>query len=200
MGNYGYNSSIGLPNTPWIDKEIIYAKFGSGVTSIGMRAFEYKTELLSVSGLDNIKTVGFAAFYGAKSLKSIDLPNVEKIGGVAFFGAINLEYAGIPNNVSFGKDEFGSREVFGSTKIPNCNKTRECGICNDYVMSGLGCVSDCGAGYLGKEGRCIDSSLGCGNGYRQFEDFCNRIRYTPAEAAQVLRDDNTNEVTITFRK
>ena len=200
MGNYGYISSTRLPNTPWADKEIIYAKFGSGVTSIGERAFENNTELLSVSGLDNIKTVGYAAFFGAKSLKSIDLPNVEKIGGVAFCEAINLEYAGIPNNVSFGKDETISREVFGSTKIPNCNKTRECGICNDYVMSGTGCVSDCGAGYLGKDGRCIDSALGCGVGYRQFENWCNRIRYTPAEAAKVLKDDNNNSVTITFKK
>ena len=29
---------------------------------------------------------------------------------------------------------------------------------------------------------------------------CDRLRWTPAEAAKVLRDDNTNEVTITFRK
>ena len=71
---------------------------------------------------------------------------------------------------------------------------------NDYVKRGLGCVKDCGAGYLGKEKACIDSALGCGAGYRQFENWCNRIRWTPAEAAQVLRDDNTNEVTITFKK
>jgi hypothetical protein len=29
---------------------------------------------------------------------------------------------------------------------------------------------------------------------------CDRLRWTPAEAAKVLRDDNTNEVTITFKK
>ena len=29
---------------------------------------------------------------------------------------------------------------------------------------------------------------------------CDRLRYTPAEAAEVLRDDNTNSVTITFKK
>ena len=29
---------------------------------------------------------------------------------------------------------------------------------------------------------------------------CDRLRWTPAEAAEVLRDDNTNEVTITFKK
>ena len=67
-------------------------------------------------------------------------------------------------------------------------------------MSGVGCVLDCGDGYLGKDGRCIDVSLGCGAGYRQFENFCNKILWTPAEAAQVLRDDNNNSVTITFKK
>ena len=29
---------------------------------------------------------------------------------------------------------------------------------------------------------------------------CDRLRWTPAEAAKVLKDDNTNEVTITFKK
>ena len=29
---------------------------------------------------------------------------------------------------------------------------------------------------------------------------CDRLRWTPAEAAEVLRDDNTNSVTITFKK
>ena len=29
---------------------------------------------------------------------------------------------------------------------------------------------------------------------------CDRLRYTPAEAAEVLKDDNTNSVTITFKK
>ena len=63
----------------------------------------------------------------------------------------------------------------------------------------LNCTK-CEKGYLAKEGDCISSSAGCGAGYRQFENFCNRIQYTPAEAAKVLRNDNTNEVTITFKK
>ena len=29
---------------------------------------------------------------------------------------------------------------------------------------------------------------------------CDRLRYTPAEAAEVLTDDNNNSVTITFKK
>ena len=40
----------------------------------------------------------------------------------------------------------------------------------------------------------------CADVCKDMGGWCNRIRYTPAEAAQVLNDDNTNEVTITFRK
>ena len=79
-------------------------------------------------------------------------------------------------------------------------KCQSCRNNYDYIKSGTGCVSDCGAGYLGKEKECIDSALGCGENYRDMGGFCNRIRYTPAEAAQVLHNDNTNSVTITFKK
>ena len=40
----------------------------------------------------------------------------------------------------------------------------------------------------------------CKDGFDDIDGYCNKIRWTPAEAAQVLRDDNTNEVTITFTK
>ena len=78
-------------------------------------------------------------------------------------------------------------------------KCQSCKSDYNYIKSGTGCVSDCGAGYLGKEKACIDSALGCGENYRDMGGFCNRIRYTPAEAAKVLKDEN-NEIVITFRK
>ena len=41
----------------------------------------------------------------------------------------------------------------------------------------------------------------CAEKWKRNEDFCNRIQYTPAEAAKVLTDDNNNNsVTITFKK
>ncbi len=61
-------------------------------------------------------------------------------------------------------------------------------------------IDSCNNGYLEKDGSCISATAGCGAGYRQFENFCNRIQYTPAEAAKVLTDDNNNSVTITFKK
>ncbi len=58
-------------------------------------------------------------------------------------------------------------------------------------------VTTCEGEYKEQNGNCVSS---CGADYRDMGEWCNRIRWTPAEAAQVLRDDNTNEVTITFRK
>ncbi len=58
----------------------------------------------------------------------------------------------------------------------------------------------CKSGYLEKDGECIAAATGCGDNYKRIENWCNRIRWTPAEAAEVLFDDNSNEVTITFRK
>lgn len=40
----------------------------------------------------------------------------------------------------------------------------------------------------------------CNDGYKKIENWCNRVRYTPAEAAKYLTDDNNNVVTLTFRK
>ena len=176
------------------------------VTTIGANGvFSWATSLKSIE-MPNVTHVGSSAFLDASSLESVDMPMVTSIGKYAFQGATALQYVGLPVdengnplNVNIADNAFLEANV----AVRNCtNENRlACGSCgNGYVMSGLGCVSNCGSGYLGKDGRCINSANGCGSGYRQFENFCNRIRYTPAEAAKVLRDDNTNEVTITFKK
>lgn len=66
--------------------------------------------------------------------------------------------------------------------------------CNTEIN---GKCTECKSGSLEQAGDCVSS---CGDGYKQIENWCNRIRYTPAEAAEVLTDDNNNSVTITFRK
>ena len=103
-----------------------------------------------------------------------------------------------------------SCDTFYFLKEGNC--VNDCGVGN-YAENGecftlpTGCADfsggkchSCIEGYLNKNGFCIDAIQGCGAGFKQIENWCNRIQYTPAEAAQVLRNDNTNEVTITFRK
>ena len=81
---------------------------------------------------------------------------------------------------------------------------RICVTCeSNYYKKENGCVSaqeGCGDGYLEKDSVCISSANGCGAGYKDMGGFCNRIQYTPAEAAPLLHNDNTNSVTITFKK
>ncbi len=85
---------------------------------------------------------------------------------------------------------------------PRYIKNGTCSACPDgsdscYLDDNNRMVTSCESGLLEQGGACVSS---CGSGYKQVENWCNRIQYTPAEAAQVLRNDNTNEVTITFRK
>ena len=40
--------------------------------------------------------------------------------------------------------------------------------------------------------------INCAENFKQMETWCNRIRYTPAEAAKVLKDTD-NEVVMTFK-
>jgi hypothetical protein len=109
---------------------------------------------------------------------------------------------------TFGYEECFPAELgcgYGEKQVGDECVAREdgegCGV-GFYLKDNL-CVSEskgCGDGYLGKDGVCISSANGCGAGYKDMGGWCNRIQYTPAEAAKVLRDGNTNEVTITFRK
>ena len=59
-----------------------------------------------------------------------------------------------------------------------------------------------GSNYYWNGKSCSNKKNGivCADGFKLIEDFCDRVRYTPAEAAAVANDDNTNVVTITFRK
>lgn len=65
--------------------------------------------------------------------------------------------------------------------------------CETLTTGGI--CNKCENGYEISSGKCR-----CAENFRDMGDWCNRIRYTPADAAKVLRDDNTNEVVITFRK
>lgn len=86
----------------------------------------------------------------------------------------------------------GSSGTFRGITPQNCGNNTNAASC----LKSLG-LDVCGTGKYYQEGECISS---CGASFKLNDGECDRIRYTPAEAAQVLRDDNTNEVTITFKK
>ena len=178
MGNYP-NKVDNSETTPWTTKEILHAVIKGNVTSIGDRVFKGVTSLQDISGTENIRLIGESSFANIKGLTSANFPNVTYVKRAAFYNASNLEYVNFEKDVTFGpvNDIYS---IFGLTKIPECDTTGKC--CNGYIKRGVGCVKDCGENFRPNDGE------------------CDRLRYTPAEAAAVLRDDNTNEVTITFKK
>ncbi len=173
MGNYALASS-----TPWKSKEIVHAVIKGNVTSIGDRVFKRIYSLQDISGTENITSIGVASFKDV-NLTTADFPNATYISRISFHGASNLEYANFAQGAIF-EEENPTKPTFGLTKIPECNTTGKC--CNGYIKRGAGCVKDCGENFRPNDGE------------------CDRLRYTPAEAAAILHDDNTNEVTITFKK
>jgi hypothetical protein len=120
-----------------------------------------------------------------------------------------LENAGFAGTFSYaGQEECSGLKYYWAdnkcNRVPN--EKSSCLTSDYYHFNGVECVADnegvnyCSETYLAKEGECIDSALGCGAGYKNMGGWCNRVRYTPAEAAAVANDDNTNMVTITFKK
>ena len=217
-------TDVKMTNTEKVNSNVFYAAFSlknielPNVKFIGYNAFESCRKLESIY-MPSVETVSRSAFSDTK-LTSIDMPNVSEIGGHLI--GQKLKYIGFSTQKDAEGcliDDRGERVTKGDSNcvteisiddeafinnsfLSNCSADGNgCGSCGyDYVMHGLGCVADCGAGYLGKDGRCIDAANGCGENYKNMGGYCNRIRYTPAEAAKVLRDDGKNEVTITFKQ
>ncbi len=73
---------------------------GHIVTSIGEYAFEYRTDLLTVTLPDSITSIGDMAFSECFSLFSVKLPdNLLSIGNKAFFSCSALSSIDLPNRV-----------------------------------------------------------------------------------------------------
>ena len=64
-----------------------------------------------------------------------------------------------------------------------------------FCLKSLG-LSGCKNGEVLQEGKCVTS---CGENFKLNDGECDRIRYTPAEAAPLLNDDD-NFVILTFKK
>jgi len=74
---------------------------GLSITSIGDYAFEFCTNLTSVTIPTNISTIGRATFYGCTDLNSVTMPdNVNRIGGIAFGHCASLTNIIIPSSIT----------------------------------------------------------------------------------------------------
>ena len=64
--------------------------------------------------------------------------------------------------------------------------------CNTFANN---TCTECNSGLIKQEGACVS---GCGSSFKENDGECDRIHYTPAEAAQVLQDTD-NEIIMTFK-
>lgn len=89
--------------------------------SIGDKAFDGCTNLVSVTIPDSVTSIGRRAFYGCTNLPSVELPDgVTSIGIGAFSDCINLTKVTMPNNViSIGDNAFTNCASLTSIIIPD---------------------------------------------------------------------------------
>ena len=252
-------------NAPWARQGATSVVIENGIGYIGREAFIGDTKITSVTGMENVLSIGVNAFWGATSLTSVDMPNVTSVGQQAFYGATALTSADMLNVTKIEPGAFYNAVSLTSVDMPNvttiettafsgtslndvnCLGTvQECedlktsmqsagasfsdsqfhvidtptancsgysqGVCSTcksgYNLSNGVCVANsnpiddgliddygdsegCPEGKIAKGDECIDASQGCGANYKLSDGICYRVRYTPAEAAEVAGETNT---------
>ena len=145
---------------------------------------------------DKQTTIGTSLWYLANLNATVILPpTIKSISGMAIYG-VNLGtnakiYCGAENCEQMFIKSCDSLKGGNATYKPTCQKNL-----TKLLSSGKLLAYPDGCTKMGAIGctKCKNSNFKLNDGE------CDRLRYTPAEAAEVLRDDNTNSVTITFKK
>ena len=95
MASYEYDSPA-----PW-DTDVKSVVIGTGVTSIGDRAFYGCASLTGVTIPDGVTSIGVEAFFDCCSLAAVTIPDsVTSIGDYAFRSCENLAGVNIPDSVT----------------------------------------------------------------------------------------------------
>ena len=181
-----------------------------GITYIGSAAF-YGNNIDSVVISDTVSEIDEDAF-SKNNITSLVLPSTLYHMGNTAFGSNNLRDISISDETYFGNTDvfeknYNLEHIYCRGNLNECknNMIRDELDDLDYMLSILTVADEkhcAGTNYYWSGVSCNNKKSGitCAENWKRNEDFCNRIRWTPAEAAKVLRDDNTNEVTITFKK
>ena len=179
-----------------------------GVTSIGDHAFAGASGLTSITLPGSLTSVDSDLFYGADNLTEINCAGTES--ECAALRTLLDTKGYLPDGRTFKRVEPVTKcSSYTSSGCDACyagyalgdDSCHECGAGkNCHWDEDVGVVFDgCKDKYLRKENECVASSQGCGANFRLNDGECDRLRYTPAEAAEVLTNDNNNSVTITFK-
>ena len=119
LASLDLSKNIALTELSCGNNQLTSVTLGSGMTSIGSRAFEYCPNLTSVIIPDKVTSIGERAFYGCSGLTSTTIPHsVTDIGSDAFFnctGELNIN-CNIPSAESFNTSKFYNSK-FSSLKI-----------------------------------------------------------------------------------
>ena len=96
-------------------------KYFSGLTSIGEEAFDWCTQLTTITIPNSVTSIGYKAFHYCNNLTSVNIPNsVTSIGSNAFYRCYALTSVTIPNSVtSIGISAFDGCSGLTSVTIPN---------------------------------------------------------------------------------
>ena len=173
--NNKYSGDVVIPEA------ITYGGTTYSVTSIGIVAFDYCTELTSVTIPNSVTSIGDGAFRSCSGLTSVTIPNsVTSIGKYAFDRCSGLTSVTIPNSVtSIGEYAFFGCSGLTSVTIPssvtsigkyafyNCSGLTSVTIPNSVTSIGSYAFSSCS----GLTSVTVDKN----NGTYNSRDNCNAI-------------------------
>lgn len=177
--------------------------------TIGDSAFKNTEVLKDIYLPDGLTKIGKNAFE-ASGITSLSIPDsVTSLGTNFLKGTSSLEELIIPDGISTETDTF--KDFSTTTQVICQGQTQGCidyggknnNIPSDNVKpaSELQCYGD---KHYWNGTNCVNeqdkAKRTCSSSYKMNDGLCDRIRYTPAEAAKVVTNDNKNSVTITFKK
>ena len=169
----------------------------NGAIAIGGNAFNspQRKLIFGAGGALILTGVDHDAFGNDATLSgTIIIPEGTKFASLAFYGVTLADNAKIYCGVEDCKQKM----------IDSCNAY----VGDDYyghVTRCLNAVNNMSNKLLPYPENCLKvGAMGCtkckNSNFKLNDGECDRLRYTPAEAAKVLTDDNNNSVTITFKK
>ncbi len=209
MGDYAKGSSTDKSAAPWADKDVRYAVIKGNVTGIGDRAFKGLKNIESITGLENIVSVGKAVF-SYTNLNNIIIPDRWADSDVLLNGA--MFQLSCFTDTQDSTQSCDAAKIICQGDVEKCKKAlakfdtnSDCKFyCIDLNKIVAANYQQCSGSYFWNGASCIRepdlSKRKCCTSCKDMGGWCNRVRYTPVEAAEVLSDDNNNTVTITFKK
>lgn len=180
----------------------------NSVTSIGKQSF-YKSGLEYIDIPNSVTTIGQQAFDSTKSLESVIIADSVTTMDTKVFNGSTVQEILLPADISSTKKETfngmpSDVKIICQGAIENCQKYGNNKLANMSTIVAATEYQCNGTKYYWNGNTCVNqpdkSKRVCSSSYKYNDGYCDRVIYTPAEAARFLRNDATNVVTITFKK